>query len=111
MREIIKSIFKWIFREELSSLQNKLDQYEQKTKELKALLGNTDISIDVDPYSSSWAVISIQGGSTDFIRFIDLGSREMRDIQSFLRQFEKHNIKIDAPHGMKDRVLGIRRRM
>jgi len=98
---MIKRFFKWIFKSELLELQKQINHTKEATKkyseqELKIdnLLGNIDVSVDVHQYSKSWAVISIQGKKTDYIKFVDLGESEIRDIQMFLRNFDRR--KIDA---------------
>ena len=98
---MIKRFFKWIFKSELLELQKQINYAKEATKkyseqELKInnLLGNIDVSVDVHQYSKSWAVISIQGKKTDYIKFVDLGEAEIVDIQRFLRNFDRS--KIDA---------------
>ena len=106
-KQMIRKFFKWIFKSELQELNLQI----QKTKEatasfesyqnsLKNVLQNIDVSVDVHEYhrySKSWAVISLQGSKTDYLKFIDLGDADIRHIQQFLRQFERNaNVKIDA---------------
>jgi hypothetical protein len=118
MKSHIKTLFRHLFREEMEQL----DQLERVRKEIneeirlskiardetavhcKAVrdtLSHFDISVDVHRnstrYARSWAVISLQGQKSDYIKFIDLGDQDIRDIATFLRQFERQsNIKIDA---------------
>ena len=42
------------------------------------------------------APIIINGGKTDYIKFVDLDERSFREISSFLRQYDRQNVKIDA---------------
>lgn len=115
---MIKKLFKWIFKIELVDLQEHVqklkdttaeykiqskklkaasDEYEKLSKKIKNLLGNIDISVDVHQYSPSWAVVSIQGEKSDYIKFVDLGKAEIREIQKFLEKFDR--AKVDAsPH-------------
>lgn len=58
------------------------------------MLNNLDISVDHHIYSKSWAVISIQGKRQDFIKFIDLGEKDIQQISNFLKNFDR--TKIDA---------------
>lgn len=109
MKNLIKKFFHWLFSEELTKLNQKIKQADdlihstanlQRT--IKQVFNNLDISIDVreqkyEP-AKSWAVISLQGERADFVKFINLGDREINEISRFLRQFDRINrIKIDAP--------------
>ncbi len=67
----------------------------QKTSE--SLINQFNISADIYPHEkSSWAVISIQG-RPEYVKFVNLSNRDMREISSFLRQFEGTNRTIDSP--------------
>lgn len=110
---MIKKIFKWIFSSELEQLEKKEIEFSQELfkakkiiedgeiqyNKINSILKNIDVSIDVheSQYSPSWAVISLQGDKTDYLKFMNLGSAEISHIASFLRQFERDtHIKIDA---------------
>jgi len=75
---------------------NYIEELKEISDKLSAVLEVTDVSVDVHAtkYSPSWAVISIQGEKTDFIKFVDLGYAELKEIQHFLRKFDR--AKIDA---------------
>lgn len=101
MKKLIKKFFKWVFKEEIDELiRNKngwqfaLNRCIEKEKKLDNILGNIEVSVDVHQYSPSWAVISIQGEKSDYIKFIDLGNSEIKEISQFLRKFDRE--KIDA---------------
>ena len=104
---MIRRLLKWIFREELQSLNSQIqrskdatENYETMEKILKNVLHNIDVSIDVYEYhrhAPSWAVISLQGQKTDYVRFVDLSDRSIYEIERFLSQFERlENVKVDA---------------
>ena len=109
---MIRKLLKWLFKSELDELEElqckiayQINQSKEATKTLQSykkqldtIFKSFDISVDVHQYSRSWAVISLQGSKTDFIKFIDLGDAELRDIKNFLQQYEKNwdNVKIDA---------------
>ena len=105
---MIRKFFKWIFKHELQELNQQIQKtkdatiiFETYNKNLENILQNIDVSVDVHEYhkhSNSWAVISLQGSKTDYLKFIDLGDADIKHIQQFLRQFERKNInvKIDA---------------
>lgn len=108
IKKYLKKLFNWIFEEELSELKKEresahqqsliakdvLEKARQKAKDINHLLGNLDVSVDVHKYSSSWAVVSLQGKKTDYIKFINLGESQMREIAQFLSHFDRS--KIDA---------------
>lgn len=71
-----------------------LDRAIEKEKKLENILGNIDVSVDVHQYSPSWAVVSIQGEKSDYIKFIDLGEAQIKEISQFLKRYERE--KIDA---------------
>lgn len=104
---MIRKLLKWAFKSELQELNLQLQEtkkvmitFENYQKRVENLLQNIDISVDVHEYHShakSWAVISLQGHKTDYIKFIDLGDSDILHIQQFLRKFERDiGIKIDA---------------
>lgn len=102
---MIKKVFRWVFSKELKDLETQVELaksslivYERKVQEVENLLGNIDVSVDIHTRSNSWACISIQGEETDYIKFVDLGKSDIREIANFLRYFERSeaNIKVDA---------------
>jgi len=54
------------------------------------------VGVDVDRHGS-WAVVCLPGEKSDFIEFIRLGETDIREIRSFLRQFDKKNVHLDLP--------------
>jgi len=117
---MIRRFFKWVFKSELSTLNAQIQKANDAAKtcdsytaHIKNILSNIDVSVDIHEYdhhySPSWAVVSLQGQKTDYIKFIDLGDRELRDVANFLRRFERsRNIKIDA-HPNTSKLLKIGR--
>lgn len=101
---MIRKFFKWIFKKELNELHSETQKYkdafsnyESQERRIKNLLANIDVSVDVHHYSPSWACISIQGEKTDYIKFIDLGASDIREIHDFLKRYDRG--KVDAiPH-------------
>lgn len=96
-----KFIKDWLFKEELKELSSLSKKVKSLESELNTILDGLDVSVDVHEYdtrrSPSWAVISLQGKNTSFIKFVDLGDRNIQEISSFLRAYERRaNIKIDA---------------
>lgn len=106
-RQLARKLFKWIFKSELQELNSQIlrtkaatASFEVYQKKLNNVLENIDISIDVHEYhrhARSWAVISLQGVKTDYVKFVDLRDSQIREISIFLRQFERDShMKIDA---------------
>jgi len=68
-----------------------------------------DLAVDVDPPMStyrpgrSWAIIVING-KPEYVRFVEMGSRELSHIRDFLKMFEGTNMTIDAPFGTVDMI-------
>ena len=121
-----KKLFSWFFKKEIADLKSDLKQLEQIRKSylatescileykrvLEDVLDRVEVSVDVDTskYSQSWAVVSIQGGKSDFIRFMDLGKTEALHIQRFLAQYgERVRGKVDFPTGFPKEFLKIKR--
>jgi hypothetical protein len=109
---MIRKLFQWIFKKELIELEKATKKcndafinYQIQEKRIKNLLGNIDVSVDVHHYSPSWACISIQGQKMDYIKFIELGDADLREISNFLRRFDRG--KVDAsPHESKYLRIG-----
>lgn len=87
------------FESEKKEAKQLITKLQEQHKTFEFLLSNIDVSVDVHEhnYSPSWAVISLQGQKTDYIKFINLGQSDIKEIASFLRNFERDsNLKIDA---------------
>lgn len=126
---MIRSLFKLLFKSEFNELQDlkakvnnlenqhsrfesEADRLNKISNQISRIIDLSDVSVDVHEYyrANSWAVISIQGESTDYIKFIDLRNQDVREIGSFLRKFERRtNIKIDASP-MASKFLKIERK-
>lgn len=110
MKKLLRKLFLYLFKEDfqrMEALERDLkglihrqkcatQEAEVRAERIKKLLGNIDVSVDVHHRSGSWAVVSLQGGKTDFIKFVDLDQRSLREIAFFLRQYDRKNVKIDA---------------
>lgn len=52
-----------------------------------------DVCVDHHMMTDSWAVIKVDSGPAScYLKFIDLGKADLREIQHFLGQFERHHI-------------------
>lgn len=123
MKKLLRKLFLYLFKEDfqrMKALERNLEGLihrqkcatswaEVRAERIRKLLGNIDVSVDVHHRSGSWAVVSLQGGKTDYIKFIDLGDRDIMDIAHFLRQYDRKNVKIDASpfdrHMMDEEIL------
>lgn len=125
LKKLLRKLFLYLFKEDfqrMKALERNLEGLIHRQKcatqeaeihaaRIKRLMGNIDVSVDVHHRSGSWAVVSLQGGKTDYIKFIDLGDRDIMDIAHFLRQYDRKNVKIDASpfdrHIMNEEIFRI----
>jgi hypothetical protein len=107
MKKLLRIFFCWLFAEELKKLDRTVKSYETEEKRIRNLLGNIDVSVDFHRYSRSWAVISIQGQKTDYIKFVDLGESEIRAIQNFLRNFDRSKVDCSPMESKFFKIPGI----
>lgn len=90
-----------VFKEELSSIKFMKLQCKNtlnEVNEMKSLHQRiTNVGVDVDYHGkNSWAVVCIDG-HPEYVKFVDLKESEARDIENFLRRFERSNIVVDSP--------------
>lgn len=90
-----------VFKEELGSIKSMKLQCKNtlnEVNEMKSLYQQiTNIGVDVDCHDkNSWAIVCIDG-HPEYIKFVDLKGSEARDIENFLRRFEKSNVVVDSP--------------
>lgn len=99
MKKIIRMLFLWVFSEEIHRLGKTIECADRQRERFENLLNVIDVNVDAHTehrgrfYSPSWAIISIQGEKQDFIKFIDLGKRDIRDIAHFLRFYETLSVE------------------
>lgn len=114
IKQLIKNLVRWALQGEIQKLNLQLKQAAQTNdtlnqtndtlsryiRELHKTLEGIDISIEVNEErypSRSWAVISLQGKKTDFVKFVDLGDREVSEIAHFVEKYDRrYNVKVDA---------------
>lgn len=51
----------------------------------------------MSPYGRSWAVICVEG-NINIVKFIDLDTKDARDVLDFLKHFEAGRHCIDVPY-------------
>ena len=83
-------------RQNNRELQQSFDRLRQRTKALEAVI---DIGVDIHVKGGSWAVFCFRGKSdkTDYIKFVNLDDRTLREVQNFIRPFENCHPAIDMP--------------
>ncbi|QJI52424.1 hypothetical protein [Psychrobacillus phage Perkons] len=85
-----------------TAITEKLNRLQYDNGELKELndflISQFNISADLGrkEYHNNWAVLSIKGNQ-DYVRFIDLSQRDIREIEMFLKRFEGTNRIVDSP--------------
>lgn len=82
--------FRKISHEDIGMLNNQIHNIN-KTYSIGVDVGVKD--------HRNWAVICIEG-KPNYVKFVDLNSRGVREVQRFLRQFEGSRNVIDAPYNM-----------
>lgn len=88
----------------MRKIRNYINQCKFRLKKklgriLLSAISLEDISVDVHQRGGSWAVINLRGEKRNYLKFVDLDDASLKEIVSFLRQFEKvhpDNINIDA---------------
>lgn len=83
-RQHLRKRMRWVFAEEVKELD-----------ELHVMLGGrVSVSADIHYNTDSWAVISLKGQDRGYIKFINLGRKQINEIARFLRNYE--NVNVDA---------------
>lgn len=82
--------FKKISHEDMGIIQSQIHNINQ--------LYSVGVDVGIRDHRN-WAVICIEG-KPNYVRFVDLGRNEVREVQRFLKQFEGSNRMVDAPYGM-----------
>lgn len=91
MKKLLRKLFLYLFKEDfqrMKALERDLKGLIHRQKcatslaevcaeRIRKLLGNIDVSVDVHQRSGSWAVVSLQGGKTDYIKFVDLDQKAL----------------------------------
>lgn len=104
----IRQFFLWIFLEDRKNLESAIqdmwtvkrnleinnEQLKEYNKKFENMFENIDVSVDHHYHERSWAVISLQGNKSDYIKFVDLGDRDIMEIAQFLSRYDRR--KIDA---------------
>ncbi|UUV47029.1 hypothetical protein [Bacillus phage vB_BanS-Thrax5] len=81
----------------LDSLLGIEDMNQALRERNEFILKNFKIAVDHTVYDNlSWAVICIDG-KPEYVRFISLSNREIREIHSYLRQFDRGSRIVDSP--------------
>jgi len=80
------------------ALEIKKMELEYVKRQVNILEEHIKVGADVDTYTNeSWAVICIHG-KPNYVKFVDLRGRDMREFQRFITQFERNSLTIDSPY-------------
>lgn len=93
---------------DIEDIQEVVRLNSESLRDINSFINHIDVSVDIHQteYSRSWACISIQGEKQDYVKFMDLGNRDAREIAEFLRRFERaRNWKIDANPEVRDFII------
>jgi len=95
IKQLLKKLVRWALQDEINKLNIYTNENYAMYKKLNGMLENIDASVDYHhQYGASWAVISLQGKTFDYIKFVDLGNSDIMEIQRFLRRYDR--TKVDA---------------
>lgn len=88
---------------QIIELFKQLNEHREKLNNIGEFLHeNTNVAIDHGVHSGSWAVISIEGQRSHYLKFLNLGRKDSEEIMQFMRYMEKRTgrrVQIDcAPH-------------
>lgn len=85
-----------------TTLNNAVSTNKDVLNKNEYIMSYFNLSADIYPSQrgESWAVISIQG-KPEYVKFVNLSNSDMREINAFLRRFERTNRTIDTPMGIE----------
>lgn len=103
IKQSLKMLIKWVLKEELDKIRLEISAVDWKANAAISRVGNTDkrvdffyslldVGVDVHtlPKYNSWAVVCLQG-KTDYVKFINLGDADIKEISKFLSGFGRQN--------------------
>ena len=91
MKNPIKRIKAWISARIAKAVRRELAVIFRKQGE---------VCVDAHLRQDSWAVIKVDVDDICYLKFINLGKRELREIQRFMKQFERSRVDAD-PQAMR----------
>ena len=94
IKKHLRKFCNWVLADDIKNITNRLCSLELTAKTKLEIMELSEASVDVHNYSPSWAVLSLRGKHSDYIKFMNLGDADLRTIHQFLSQFE--DTKIDA---------------
>lgn len=87
-----------ILKTEIDTLNRKLLSNHDR---IDTLYNLTDIGVDINQNSPSWAVVCLRG-KQEIVRFYGADENTIQEIRKFLRHFNRDQSIIDAPLSMKN---------
>lgn len=92
--------FKWLFNSELKELQDSVNESKKlnilMNSKIEFLERNFKVAADINQ-RRSWAVVCLEGETTNLVKFVDLRHRDVREISQFLNQYDISNQIVDFP--------------
>lgn len=120
----------WLFKDELEQFEEAKNEYERLNGRLlesmrafimakeaysdaqklaadsyKLVNSLMDVGVDIElpPDDHSWAVVCIKG-HPEYVKFIPLDHKDIRDVINFLKHFEYSNRVVDSPFAFRDLI-------
>ena len=117
----------WLFKDELEQFEEAKNEYERLNGRLlesmrafimakeaysdaqklaadsyKLVNSLMDVGVDIEhpPDDHSWAVVCIKG-HPEYVKFIPLDHKDIRDVMNFLKHFEYSNRVVDSPFAFR----------
>lgn len=117
----------WLFKDELEQFEEAKNEYERLNGRLlesmrafimakeaysdaqklaadsyKLVNSLMDVGVDIEypPDDHSWAVVCIKG-RPEYVKFIPLDHKDIRDVMNFLKHFEYSNRVVDFPFAFR----------
>ena len=80
--------------ENLKKINENTERIDINRETLKNI---SEVSTDVHQSGHSWAVISV-GGNLQYVKFVNLNGKDVKEIASFLKRYEASRHTIDTPY-------------
>lgn len=96
MKKYLKRFFCYLFEidNEIKKLKELQIELKQSKDRFDEIFGRLEISVDYHEHHehNNWAVISIAGEGSDFIKFVNLNSKDLMEIKRFMSVFDKSKV-------------------
>lgn len=116
---MLNRICSWLIRNlGISDLRNKLhnldcriDNYSRSAGDIERRVGYieglVDVGIDVSVVNhNSWAIVCV-GGKPEYVKFFIADTKELREVQQFIKKFSRNRTITDCPPFFRDMLKEI----